>query len=184
MKADELRMKYVALLRGINVGGKNAIRMPALKDCLERQAFESVATYIQSGNVVFDTDEKRAAPLARRIEQALSSTFGFDVPIVLQSYAQLKAIVDEAPRRWKRGGDLRRNIAFLRRPLTSTQAIKDVEVREGVDTVTAGSDVLYMSTVMSAVGKSRLNRLVTKEIYRDMTIRSYNTCLKILALMA
>jgi uncharacterized protein (DUF1697 family) len=176
-------MKYVALLRGINVGGRKPIKMGALKDCLEREGFESVATYIQSGNVIFEAGKKGDAQLTGPIERALSASFGFEVPVVLQSASQLKAVVDGAPANWSRRSDLRRNIAFLKRPLTSKQALKDVEVKEGVDVVTPGKGVLYMSTVMTSLGSSRLTKLVTKKIYRQMTIRSYNTCQKVLALM-
>ena len=58
---------YVALLRGINVGGKNLIRMPALKACFEENGFEDVSTYIQSGNVLFATAEKGSKALTERI---------------------------------------------------------------------------------------------------------------------
>jgi uncharacterized protein (DUF1697 family) len=176
-------MKYVALLRGINVGGRSPIKMGALKECLEQEGFESVATYIQSGNVVFAAGKSTDAKLTDQIERALSTTFGFDVPIVLQSSAQLRTVLAEAPASWRRRNDLRRNIAFLKRPLTSRQALGDVEVKEGVDDVSAGKGVLYMSTVMRSLGSSRLTKLIAKKIYRQMTIRSYNTCQKILALM-
>ena len=59
---------YVALLRGINVGGKNLIRMPALKACFEENGFEDVSTYIQSGNVLFSSSETSNAELTDRIE--------------------------------------------------------------------------------------------------------------------
>ena len=63
---------YVALLRGINVGGKNLIRMPALKACFEAKGFEDVATYIQSGNVLFRAPASPAPELSRRIEKMLA----------------------------------------------------------------------------------------------------------------
>ena len=176
-------MKYEALLRAVNVGGRNPVKMGPLKECLERQGFESVATYIQSGNVMFESDKKGAATLAGLIERTLSATFGFEIPIVLRSSAQLRTVVEGAPASWKRRNDLRRNVAFLRPSLKATQALKDVEVKEGVDVVTPGKGVLYMSTVISAVGSSRLTKLVTKKIYGEMTIRSFTTCEKILGLM-
>src|SRR5262249_24036943 len=68
-------MKYVALLRGINVGGANVIKMAALKSCLERLGFASVTTLIASGNVVFESSERKAPKLRHQIETALSNTF-------------------------------------------------------------------------------------------------------------
>ena len=67
--------------------------------------------------------------------------------------------------------------------MTATQALKEVEVRKGVDTVSAGKGVLYMSTLLSGLSKSGLTKLVSKRVYQDMTIRNYSTCLKILELM-
>ena len=86
-------MKYVALLRGINVGGRNIIRMAALKVCLEQHGFRNVATFIQSGNVIFESDERNAGKLTTQIEGALSKMFDYDSRVVLRSHAQLKAVV-------------------------------------------------------------------------------------------
>ena len=89
--------KYVALLRGINVGGKNLIKMPELKACFEANAFKDVATYIQSGNVLFASPETRAAEVTRRIEAMLAETFGYQATVVVRNHKQLRATVDGAP---------------------------------------------------------------------------------------
>jgi uncharacterized protein (DUF1697 family) len=70
----------VALLRGINVGGKNLISMPALKACFEANGFDEVTTYIQSGNVIFGSADSRPGELARRIEEMLAAGRGMTVP--------------------------------------------------------------------------------------------------------
>src|SRR5687767_4883929 len=88
--------RYVALLRGINVGGKNLIGMPALKACFEAQGFADVGTYIQSGNVIFTSNEKSFV-LVARIESVLSKTFGYAASVVLRSQQQLHAVVEQAP---------------------------------------------------------------------------------------
>ena len=88
---------YVALLRGINVGGKNLIRMPALKACFEENGFEDVATYIQSGNVLFLV--RAGAPeLTDRIEAMLAQAFDYVPIVVVRSRRQMRAIVDGAPK--------------------------------------------------------------------------------------
>ena len=69
-------MKYVALLRAINVGGRNLIRMADVRACLEARKYERVSTYIQSGNVLFDTDEADVAKLTAAIEMAFLEAFG------------------------------------------------------------------------------------------------------------
>jgi uncharacterized protein (DUF1697 family) len=88
---------YVALLRGINVGGKNLIKMPELKACFEVGGFNEVVTYIQSGNVLFRSAGSGSAALARRIEEMLTSTFGYRGSVVLRSRAQMRAVVERAP---------------------------------------------------------------------------------------
>jgi uncharacterized protein (DUF1697 family) len=88
---------YVALLRGINVGGKNLIKMPALRACFEANAFEDVATYIQSGNVLFASPETRTAELARRIEAMLAEAFGYQATVVVRNRKQMRAVVERAP---------------------------------------------------------------------------------------
>ncbi len=89
--------RYVALLRGINVGGKNIIKMADLRTCLEDAGLHEVSTFIQSGNVLFESKAKRAA-VAARIEAALSSTFGYSGSIVLRSRRQMLSVIERAPR--------------------------------------------------------------------------------------
>jgi uncharacterized protein (DUF1697 family) len=178
-------MIYIALLRGINVGGKSIIKMSALKACFEQApaGMTNVATYIQTGNVIFESGDRSAASLTTKIEKALAGTFGQPVSVVVQSAAQFREVVAGVPSTWPRGTHLRRYIAFLRAPMTSAKALKAVEARADVDVVTPSQGVLYMSTRLDALGKSRLTRLVGTPIYQVMTIRNYSTCVKMLALV-
>ena len=176
-------MTWVALLRGVNVGGRNLIKMATLKACLEEAGFDRVETFIQSGNVVFRTAQKSAGRLTAQIETAIENAAGISARVVVVSRDRLKSVIDDAPGAWRSRSDLRRNVAFLRPPVTALAALKEVDVRPGVDTVDAGKGVLYMSTTLRDAAKSRLTKIVTKPVYREMTIRTYGTCQKILALM-
>jgi uncharacterized protein (DUF1697 family) len=176
-------MTWVALLRGVNVGGRNLMKMPALKACLEAAGFDRVETFIQSGNVVFRTAQKSVSKLTAQLEQAIETTLGVSSRVVVVSRERLKTVIDEAPAGWRSRSDLRRNIAFLRPPITAAAAAREVDVRPGVDEVEAGNGVLYMTTTLHEAAKSRLPKIVTKPVYREMTIRTYGTCQKILALM-
>src|SRR5215472_9506707 len=100
-------MKYVALLRGINVGGNNIIKMEQLKACFEEGGFQQVMTYIQSGNVLFESDEENGAKLTNAIEDTLSRTFNYSARVVIRSYAQMQRVVSEVPDDWKHRTDLR-----------------------------------------------------------------------------
>jgi uncharacterized protein (DUF1697 family) len=173
----------VALLRGINVGGKNLVGMPALKACFEDQGFADVVTYIQSGNVIFTSDE-RASALVARIEPELSRAFGYAASVVLRSRQQLRRVVDEAPAGFgTRPALYRYDVIFLKEPLTASEALGSVTARAGVDEVFAGRGVLYFSRLIRKASQSHLARLVSTPAYKQMTIRNWNTTTRLLALM-
>ena len=174
---------YVALLRGINVGGRNLIKMPALKACFEVAGFEDVVTYIQSGNVLFRASGSGSA-LGRRIEKMLSKTFDNRASVVLRSHPQMRSIVEGAPTGF--GADpaaYRYDVIFLKEPLTANAVLKKVPTREDVDEVHAGRGVLYFSRLMSRAAQSRFYRVFSMPIYQSMTIRNWNTTIKLLALL-
>jgi uncharacterized protein (DUF1697 family) len=111
--------RYLALLRGINVGGKNLIKMAELAACFENLGFTEVRTYIQSGNVIFCAHEPDQGKLTGLLEDALSKTFKYDSRVVLRSYEELKDIVAQAPDGF--GSDpstYRYDVIFLKEPLT------------------------------------------------------------------
>jgi len=176
--------QYVALLRGINVGGKNLIGMPALKACLEAAAFGNVATYIQSGNVLFEARGERAK-LVATLERALSATFHpYDARVVLRSHAELTRIVREAPKGFGREPETYRyDVTYVREPLTAAKAIAVVPTNPDVDRVYAGPGVLYAARLIAKAAQSRLSRVVGLPIYKDLTTRNWNTTTKLLALM-
>lgn len=176
--------KYVALLRGINVGGKNLIKMTELKACFETMGLRDVSTYIQSGNVLFSSDESDIVKLTDRIEAVLSKTFNYKSRLVLRSLKQMKAIVARAPKGF--GTDpatYRYDVIFLKEPLTAAKAMKSVTTKEGVDEAYAGRDVLYFSRLISKASQSHVARIIGLPIYQDMTIRNWNTTTKLLDLM-
>lgn len=87
---------YIALLRGINVGGHKLIKMTELQRMFEAMGFGRVQTYIQSGNVLFASLEE-AEPLRRRIEREIGRVFGFAVAVVLRTAAELEQIIQDCP---------------------------------------------------------------------------------------
>jgi len=175
---------YVALLRGINVGGNNLIRMPALKACFEGQGFCNVATYIQSGNVLFTAGRMKQSALIGQIEKTLSKTFAYESRVVVRSLDHMKAIVEEAPKGFgRRPAAYRYDVIFLKEPLTPDEAMKSVTARPGVDRVFAGNGVLYFSRLISKASQSQLSRIVGTKAYQNITIRNWNTTARLLELM-
>lgn len=176
--------QYVALLRGINVGGKNIIRMTLLKECLQKTGLNDVATYIQSGNVLFSSREVKIDRLMQKMEQVLSNEFDYESRVVVVSHQMLRTAVNRAPKGFGTGPDhYRYDVIFLRRPLTPARAMKTVKVRDGVDAAWKGKDVLYFSRLIARASQSYLSRIVGLPVYQNMTIRNWNTTTKLLALM-
>jgi uncharacterized protein (DUF1697 family) len=177
-------IRYVALLRGINVGGNNLIKMTALKACFEQQGFGDVATYIASGNVLFSASASDAPQLARGIEAALAAAFDYDACVVLRSEKEMRAIVARAPAGFgTEPQKYRSDVIFLKAPLTAAAAIKDVPANPGVDQAWAGPGVLYFSRLVARSTSSRLGKIVALPMYKNITIRNWNTTTKLLRLL-
>jgi len=176
--------RYVALLRGINVGGKNPIPMTALKACFEESGFVDVRTYIQSGNVVFTAPASSQAELTRQVERMLTSAFDYEASVVLRSPTQMRSIVERAPDGF--GAEptrYRYDVIFLKPPLTARTVVESVPTKDGVDRIWAGTGVVYFSRLTSRAAQSRLTRVISMPIYQSMTIRNWNTTTKLLQLL-
>lgn len=88
---------YITILRGINVSGHNLIKMDALKKLCADLGFENVQTYIQSGNIVFNASETERNTISSKLIQAISDTFGFQVPVITMKREELQSIIDHNP---------------------------------------------------------------------------------------
>src|ERR687883_431441 len=104
---------FVALLRGVNVGGKNMIRMSSLKESFERMGFEDVTTYINSGNIIFKAQEGDARKLERSVEGMLSREYGLDCKVVVRSFSEMAALVENLPETWDGDRNWKYNVIFL-----------------------------------------------------------------------
>src|SRR3712207_6495034 len=113
--------QYLALLRGINVGGKNTVPMADLRATFEGMDLADVSTYINSGNVLFRAPRQSSDALAAGIESELTRRFGWELKVVLVTAAQLRQVIDDAPSGF--GWDTHRcDVVFLRKPLTPRRA--------------------------------------------------------------
>ena len=179
-----LNNQYLALLRGINVGGNNVIKMADLKSGFEALGFTQVVTYIQSGNVLFTSEEPDLRMLETKIEAELSNRFNYQSKIILITFDRLAAIINNAPAGFGSNPDeYKYDVIFLKAPLTPAKAIGFVTVRAGVDTASSGEEVLYFSRRADKLGQSYLKKIITMPVYQEMTIRNWNTTTKLLELM-
>lgn len=178
-------MRMVALLRGINVGGKNIIKMADLKECFEDLGFINVRTYIQSGNVIFSAKDLPSKKLNIQIERVLSVKFKYDASVVLLSQKQLKQVIQRAPKGFGESPTkYRYDVLFLKEPLSSIEAFEMIPVKHGVDQIYQGRGVVYCSRPSSKATQSRLSRLASLPFYKNITIRNWNTTTKLLDLMS
>jgi uncharacterized protein (DUF1697 family) len=171
---------HVALLRGINVGGRNRIAMTDLRDAFTECGFTEVSTYIQSGNVLFRPD-RPAGSLEREIETALERRFGVPLVVVVRSHRQLRSIVERAPDGFGAEPDrYHSDVVFLRSPLTARQAMRVVQLRDGVDSAWSGRGVIYFARLSERRTQSKMSSIVGTPEYQSMTIRSWSTTTKLL----
>ena len=172
---------HIALLRSINVGGKNIIKMEALKQCFADMRFSDVVTYIQSGNVIFRTQDTDKTELIKTIENQLLKTFSSEIKTALFTISELMETVENAPERFgSEPQKYRYDVWFPLPPITASEIISNIRLREGVDNLQAGKNAIYTSRLTREMGKSYLSKIIQTPIYRNITIRNWNTTTKLL----
>jgi len=174
---------FVALLRGVNVGGNNMISMSSLKKSFEAMGFTNVSTYINSGNIIFDAKEKDARKLEKKIEQMLSREYQLESKVVLRSSSEMEKLVQSLPRNWGGDSSWRYNVIFLRHTIDSEEIIADLPVKSDVDHLTYRPGTLLWSAQVSELPKSYMAKLSSRKIFQDMTVRNLNTTKKLYELM-
>jgi uncharacterized protein (DUF1697 family) len=165
----------VALLRGINVGGKNLIGMPDLADSFRHAGYAGVRTHTQSGNVLFTAEPATGTALEDAVERMLRERFGIPISVLVRSRGELAAVIAAAPA--DHGSQaLRSEVLFLKHPLTAETAYAALpELRAGVDSAAPGPGVIYFSRVAAQASKTRITRLMDMPIFQQMTMRSWRT---------
>ncbi|MEU8238079.1 DUF1697 domain-containing protein [Actinoplanes missouriensis] len=176
---------FLVLLRGINVGGKNKVVMAELKKFLEGLGYLGVSTFIASGNVIV-TSDRSAGEIAAHIESALPTAFALDdelIRILVLTRAQLQAIVDDRPAGFGDQPDEYHSDAIFLIGIDAAEAMPIFNPREGVDRVWPGKGVVYSQRLSAQRTKSRLSSMLTSPLYKSMTIRSWGTTVKLLAML-
>jgi uncharacterized protein (DUF1697 family) len=172
-------VRYVALLRGINVGGKTLIKMADLKRCIEELGFERVSTYIASGNVLFESGERDSAKVERKIERSLEQRFRLPVKVVVLDRAAYSRIVNAIPQSWEGDASLRANVAFVRRGTEAKQVVRELEPDSASEEVKAINGAILWATKRNAVHRSTMRKLIGGAAYKELTVRNLNTTLKL-----
>lgn len=176
-------MKYIALLRGINVGGNNKVSMAQLKDSFMSLGFKNVITYINSGNIIFDTNRTDSVKLVEACEAVIKKDFGFPVICSIISADDLHKAVANAPAWWDKQDDDKHNAIFVIPPATSKEIMDQVgEAKPEYEKVDSYGSVIFWTAPVKTFGRTRYSTIVGTAAYKSITIRNANTVRKLVAL--
>src|SRR5262245_28787668 len=173
----------VALLRGINVGGKNMISMSSLKASFERMGFEDVSTYINSGNIIFKTRKGDDRKLERDIEKLLSKEYKLECKVVIRTLSQMAHLVENLPKNWNDDKRWKYNVIFLRHSIDSEDIVARLDPKSDIEEVVYHPGTLLWSAQISDISRTRMLKLSSQKIFQEMTIRNLNTTKKLYELM-
>lgn len=176
-------MKFLALLRGINVGGKNIISKEELYQLFVDLGFENVRTYIQSGNILFQSGRKSTKELTKSIEQELSVRFSYTARAVVLSYEQYKSAVGSAPENWGKDDQHKHNALFLLSDFTPKKLSAELPLQKpGIEAMALRKNVIFWSASKDSLTKTSYMKLAKLPIYQEVTIRNHNTVFRLLQL--
>lgn len=175
-------MKYVALLRGINVGGKNKIAMADLRTCFEGLGYRDVSTYINSGNVIFSATGARGK-LVANIEQGIKKAFELSIPVVVRSVADITKVLSVVNPKWKNDKTEKTDVMFLWEEYDSSKTLDLLRVNADVDNVQYVSGAIVWHLDRADYNQSAMHNLVGTKLYKHMTVRNINTVRKLANLL-
>lgn len=177
--------RYVALLRGINVSGKNKVPMAELKKGFETLALEEVKTYLNSGNVIFSSDADDTEKLTERIEKMIRNQFGLDIPVLVLQREALEDILYHAPDWW--GSDDKEiydNLIFIMPPAEFSDVYKEIgEPKKELERIQDYKEVIFWSFSRKDYQKTNWwPKTASAKISTKLTIRTANTVRKIVSM--
>lgn len=174
--------RYVALLRGINISGKNKVSMAELKKCFEKLAFEEVKTYLNSGNVIFSSNEDDTKKFINQIEGMIKNQFDLDIPVFVTSKATLVDVLHKAPKWW--GDDNKEiydNLIFIMPPAKFSDVYNEIgEPQKELEKIESYKEVIFWSFSRKDYQKTNWrSKTASANISTKLTIRTANTIRKI-----
>ena len=167
---------YIVLLRGINVSGKNKIPMAVLRDLLKNLQFQSVQTYIQSGNIILESDKSKTA-ICEIIKEGILSKFGFEIPVIVRTIPEWQKAIEKYPF----STENEKIVAFTF--LDRASEIKEIEIKNiGEDQYKINGDVVYLNCPSTFAKTKISNNVLEKKLQVIATTRNLRTTLKLLEL--
>lgn len=176
--------KFIALLRGINVGGKSKVEMKELKALFEKNGFTGVSTYINSGNVIFSSVKTDTAELSKDCEFMLQARYPFKPGVAVISAEELRDALENAPAWWNTDPESKHNAIFAIPPATVGDIFQAVgSAKPEYEKVDHRGRVIFWSAPLKTFSRTRWSKIVGTAAYDSVTIRNANTALKLLDLV-
>ncbi len=169
---------YIALLRGINVGGKNTLPMKELRDALESHGFMNVRTYIQSGNVVFESEEQDRATLASDISSCIKASHGFEPSVQVLTLGQLRRAIEQNPYSAREVEDNRVHFYFLESTPNQAALTQAQHLAANEEECAVIGNVFYMFAP-NGIGRSKLAANAEKVLGVVATARNQRSAIRI-----
>ncbi len=173
-------MKYVALLRGINVGGKSRVEMSRLKHVFETLGCEEVKTYINSGNVVFGSRQKLEPSV---VEDAVEREFGVRAKVLLIDATSFRAVNDAIDAAWQNDTQQRTDVMFLWPEVDDASILEKISIHPEFEAARHVPGALIWNIQRQFVTRGGAIKLIKTDAYRQMTIRNCNTVRKLVQLL-
>jgi uncharacterized protein (DUF1697 family) len=174
---------YIALLRGINVGGHALVSMKELKACFEELGFRDVSTYINSGNIIFKDSRRNIPKLVQLIESGIKAHRKMDIRVIVKSQREMAAICKKIPREWVTDQEMRTDVMFLWKEVDTPEAIAAIPTNPNVDRLVRANGAVIWNVTRKDYNKSKLPKIIGTRLYKNMTARNANTTRKLLELM-
>ncbi len=176
-------MKFIALLRGINISGKNKISMIELKKELEENKYRNVFTYLNSGNVIFESSIDNKENIMQDIHRIIKNKFNLEIPIFILTQLELEKILSNQPKWWGTDNkDIYDNIIFIIPPFKYEDVYKVIgDPKEDIEKVKEYNNVIFWSYDLKNYRKSNWwIKTASTSIKDKITIRTANTMKKVL----
>ena len=178
------RSRYVALLRGVNVGGKGIVSMASLAETFRRLGFGDVRTLLNSGNVIFSAPTTAETQLSAKIERAIENDTGLPVSVLVLNDAAVRSIVAAIPASWATDADARCDVLFLWPDVDEPDVLQRLPRNAEVDDVRYTPGAVIWRIERANASRSRETRIVGTPLYKRMTIRNANTTRKLHELLS
>lgn len=176
-------MIYVALLRGINVGGNNKVDMKELKKVFEEAGMTSVKTYLNSGNIIFADRLHKEEELPVLLEAAILSHFDLSIKVLVYSFDDFQQIAASIPENWTNDQDMKSDVWFLWPEADDAAVLEELTIEPEIDRVKYIPGAVLWSVGKAYSAKSGMQKVIGTKLYKLVTIRNVNTVRKVSGLM-